>query len=196
PTTTSTTSTTEATTTEPTTTSTTSLLTTTSTTTSELTTTTTTTESTTTKPTTTTTEPTITSTAESTTTTTTTTTTTMPSERSAVQHIASDEELSNWSVNDYNSKHDTPVDSAEITETPDGQYQITLTDDSENVLDVYEINPENGIGTDLENNEVNLPQTGNNSLTNIMTALGALIMTGFGFASVKSSGIIRRKKNK
>ncbi|MDE6425268.1 MAG: LPXTG cell wall anchor domain-containing protein, partial [Ruminococcus sp.] len=144
-----------------------------------------------------------TTTSESTTTTTTestttepTITTTKPSERSIVQHIASDEELGNWSVNDYNSKHDIPANSAEITETPDGQYQITLTDDSENVLDVYEINPENGIGTDSENNEVNLPQTGNNSLTNMIIALGSLIMTASGFVAVKSSGIIRRKKNK
>ncbi|MDE5861089.1 MAG: LPXTG cell wall anchor domain-containing protein [Ruminococcus sp.] len=72
---------------------------------------------------------------------------------------------------------------------------MIITDDSDNVLDIYEINPENGIGTDDENNEVNLPQTGNNSLTNLLTALGALAMTATGFISVKSSGIIRRKKN-
>ena len=172
---TSTTTTTETTTSQPTTTTTTSKPT---TTTSESTTTTTTTETTISQP------------------TTTSTTTTKPSERSVVQHIASDEELGDWSVNDYNSKHDIPAVSAEITETPDGQYQITLTDDSENVLDVYEINPENGIGTDSKNNEVNLPQTGNNSLTNMIIALGSLIMTASGFVAVKSSGIIRRKKNK
>ena len=120
----------------------------------------------------------------------------MPSEKSIVQHIASDEELCNWSVNDYNSKNDTAAASAEITEISNGQYQITLKDASDNVLDVYEINPEDGIGTDSSNNEVNLPQTGNNSLKNIIIALGALMMTGFGFTSVKSSGFLRRNKNK
>ncbi|MDE6520981.1 MAG: LPXTG cell wall anchor domain-containing protein, partial [Ruminococcus sp.] len=41
-----------------------------------------------------------------------------------------------------------------------------------------------------------LPQTGNNSLTNIITALGAFMMTSFGVVSVKFSGIFRRKENK
>ncbi|MDE6092807.1 MAG: LPXTG cell wall anchor domain-containing protein [Ruminococcus sp.] len=86
-------------------------------------------------------------------------------------------------------------DSAEITEKADGKYQITLTDSSDNVLDVYVINPETGIGTDSAGNEVNLPQTGNNSLKNVLTAVVAFMMTAFGFCAVKLSGINRRKKN-
>ncbi|MDE5861223.1 MAG: LPXTG cell wall anchor domain-containing protein [Ruminococcus sp.] len=126
----------------------------------------------------------------------TTTSNTESVEKSVVEHIASDEELENWSVNDYNIKHEAIIaDSAEITETSDGKYQITLKDKSDNVLDVYEINPEDGIGTDSADGEVNLPQTGNNSLINLLTALGALAMTAAGFISVKSSGIIRRKRN-
>ena len=145
-------------------------------------------------------------TTESTTTTTTTTTTkaattttkpaaTKPVTTTAVKHVASDEDLCNWSVKDYNGKNESAAATAEITDKSNGQYQITLTNDSGDVLDVYEIDPETGIGHDSNGNEVNLPQTGNNSLANIMIALGALMMTGFGFASVKSSGIFRRKEN-
>ena len=113
-------------------------------------------------------------------------------------HIASDEELCNWSINDYNDKHENDNNnavSAEIVEEPNNHYEIILKDDSDNVLDVYDIDFETGIGEDSNGNEVNLPQTGNNSLTNIMIALGAIMMTGFGFASVRSSGIFRRKEN-
>ncbi|MDE6035381.1 MAG: LPXTG cell wall anchor domain-containing protein, partial [Ruminococcus sp.] len=126
-----------------------------------------------------------------------TTTTTITSvEKSVVPHITSDEELISWAVNDYNRRNYTSeATSATINENADGSYQMIIKDDSDNVLDVYEINPENGIGTDNADNEVNLPQTGNNSLTNLLTALGALVMTAVGFISIKSSGIIRRKKN-
>ncbi|MDE6500970.1 MAG: LPXTG cell wall anchor domain-containing protein, partial [Ruminococcus sp.] len=148
-------------------------------------------------------EATTTSTEEVTTTTTTmkerevlTTTTTI-----ANNHIASDEEICNWAVNDYNYKNfDSKKDavkavSAEITGKSDNYYEITLKDASGNVLDVYEINPENGIGADTNNVEVNLPQTGNNSLTNILVAFTAFMMTMTGFVSVKFSGIFRRKEN-
>ncbi|MCM1473506.1 MAG: LPXTG cell wall anchor domain-containing protein [Muribaculaceae bacterium] len=167
------------------------------------------------KPTTTTTtsEPTITTTSEPTTTTTseptttTTTTTTTPTTTTTTaksttttmtttsKHIASDEEFCSWSINNYNDKNGIMPDSAEITEQADGKYQITLTDNSDNVLDVYVINPETGIGTDSAGNEVDLPQTGNNSLKNVLIAVGAFMMTAFGFCAVKLSGITRRKKN-
>ena len=101
-----------------------------------------------------------------------------------------------YSCTPYNGKNESAAASAEITDKSNGQYQITLTDDSGDVLDVYEINPETGIGQDSNGNEVNLPQTGNNSLTNIMAVLGAFMMTVFGFVSVKFSGIFRRKENK
>ena len=144
----------------------------------------------TTEPTTTTTED-ITTIPEPTITTEATTTSTTATEN----HIASDEELCNWSINDYNDKNEGNAVSAEITEKSNNQYEITLIDDSDNVLDVYEIDPETGIGTDSNGNEVNLPQTGNNSLTNIMTVLGACVMTVFGFVSVRFSRIFRRKEN-
>ncbi|MDE5754223.1 MAG: LPXTG cell wall anchor domain-containing protein, partial [Oscillospiraceae bacterium] len=111
------------------------------------------------------------------------------------QHIASDEELCDWAINDYEDKTGVTPTNAEINEEADGQYEIILTDDAEKVLDVYVIDPNTGIGTDSNDEEVNLPQTGNNSLTNMLIALGSLMTTTFGFLAVKSSGVLRRKKN-
>ncbi|MDE6088165.1 MAG: LPXTG cell wall anchor domain-containing protein [Oscillospiraceae bacterium] len=112
-----------------------------------------------------------------------------------IQHIASDEELCDWAINDYEDKTGVTPVNAEITEDPDGQYEITLTDQDDEVLDVYVIDPNTGIGTDSNHEEVNLPQTGNNSLTNMLIAFGSLMTTAFGFLAVKSSGVLRRKKN-
>lgn len=98
-------------------------------------------------------------------------------------------------MNDYNDKTGIMPDAAEIAETADGKYQITLTDDSENVLDVYVIDPVTGIGTDSDGNEVDLPQTGNNSLKNVLIAVGAFMMIAFGFYAVGCSGMIRRKED-
>lgn len=90
-----------------------------------------------------------TTTTEGTTTTTTTETTTTPT--TTVTHIASDEKLCNWSVNDYNDKHkndDHNSVSAEIVEKSNNNYEIILKDDSDNVLDVYDIDSETGVGED------------------------------------------------
>lgn len=200
-----TTTTTSTATTKPTTTTTTTITTTTTTsaTTTKQTTTTTTTSETT-KPTTTTTttsettsKPTTTTSATTkpTTSITMTSATTKSTTTTSVKHIASDEVLCDWSINNYNKENGIMPDSAEITEQADGNYQITLTDGSDNILDVYVINPKTGIGKDSDGNEVNLPQTGNNSLKNVLTAVGALMITAFGFCAVKLSDINRRKKN-
>ncbi|MDE5763472.1 MAG: LPXTG cell wall anchor domain-containing protein, partial [Ruminococcus sp.] len=126
-------------------------------------------------------------------------------------NIGSDDELCEWSVNDYNSKKFEEIkgsdnitelksavlaSSAEITDKSEKVYKITLKNASGEVLDVYEISPATGIGEDSNSAEVNLPQTGNNSVTNIVVALTALMMTIAGLVSIKFSGIFRRKENK
>ena len=132
--------------------------------------------------------------------TTTTTTTTATTEAITIEptnnHIASDEEFCDWAISDYQSKTGITAVKAEINENAEGQYEITLFDASENVLDTYVIDPNTGIGTNSANQEVNLPQTGNNLLTNLLIALGALMLMGLGFYTVKISGIIHRKENK
>lgn len=72
---------------------------------------------------------------------------------------------------------------------------IALSDESGELLDTYTIDPETGIGTDSSNEEVNLPQTGNNSLNNILLVLGAFMMIGFGIFAVKTSGFNRRRED-
>ena len=110
-------------------------------------------------------------------------------------HIASDEEFCDWAISDYQSKTGITAVKAEINENAEGQYEIALFDASENVLDTYVIDPNTGVGTNSANQEVNLPQTGNNLLTNLLIAFGALILMGLGFYTVKISGVIRHKKN-
>ncbi|MDE5883918.1 MAG: LPXTG cell wall anchor domain-containing protein, partial [Oscillospiraceae bacterium] len=113
----------------------------------------------------------------------------------AATHIASDEDLCDWAIVDYEDKTGVTAADAQITNEANGQYEITLTDQNDKVLDVYIIDPNTGTGVEVNHNEeVNLPQTGNNSLTNLLIAVGAFMMAGIGFYTVKASGVIRRKE--
>ncbi|MDE7364786.1 MAG: LPXTG cell wall anchor domain-containing protein [Ruminococcus sp.] len=157
------------------------------------------TTTTTTNPTTTATTSTTTATTESTTTTTVTTTekpvTTVATTTAANNgHVASDDEFCQWAINDYKNTTEITAANAELVENVDGMYEITLSDEEGKVLDTYTINPDTGVGTNSANEEVNLPQTGNNSMKNILIAVLALILTGFGLCVVKISGVIRREE--
>ena len=57
------------------------------------------------------------------------------------------------------------------------------------------VDPKTGTGTDSSNAEVNLPQTGNNSMTNWLLCVGAALFIAFGFGAVKASGIFKRKED-
>lgn len=83
---------------------------------------------------------------------------------------------------------------AEATANDDGTLSIVLTDASGNVLDTYIIAPETGIGKDSSGAEVNLPQTGNNSMGTLMTASGAVLLVFAGIFVMMKSGVIRRRK--
>lgn len=74
-------------------------------------------------------------------------------------------------------------------------YVIALLDESGDLLDTYVIDPTTGIGTDSANEDVDLPQTGNNSLNNVLIVLGAIMLIGMGLYTTKSSNVIRRKEN-
>ena len=130
-------------------------------------------------------------------TTTTTQATTEPvaTTEAPTSHVASNEEFCEWAINDYQDKTGVTPANAEITEISDTQYEITLTDNSGAVLDKYSINPNTGVGTNSNNEEINLPQTGNNSMRNLCIAIGAFVFAGIGFYAVKTSGVIRRKEN-
>lgn len=156
------------------------------TTTTEETTTTETTTTTTTEATTTTTEET---TTESTTTVSETTTTTTE------KYFASEDELCNMAIEDYKQKTGTTPAKAEATTNADGTLSIVLTDESGKVLDTYVIDPVTGIGTNSNGSEVNLPQTGNNSMKTVAATSAALALTLLGSFAVVKSGVIRKKED-
>ncbi len=105
-----------------------------------------------------------------------------------------DEDLCSWAINDYQKKTGVTPANAEITARSEDAYEITLTDENGNVLDIYTVDPKTGTGTDSSNAEVNLPQTGNNAMTNWIVFFGAVLFLGFGFGAVKASGVLKRKE--
>ena len=135
-----------------------------------------------------------TTTTTTTSTTTTETTTTESTTTTTKNNIASDDDLCKWAINDYKDKTGVTPSNAEITDSEDGKYTITLTDKDGNILDTYVIDPETGIGTNAANEEVNLPQTGNNSMSSLAVALGAFALIGFGMAAVVGSGVMKKKE--
>ncbi len=126
---------------------------------------------------------------------TTTTTTVTPDPTTTDTHIASDEDLCEWAENDYQNKNGLTFTNSFVKETEDGDYQIMITDKSGKILDTYTIDPETGKGVNSEGEEVDLPQTGNNSLRKLLIIISALMLIGFGMIAMYASGIIRRKKN-
>lgn len=112
----------------------------------------------------------------------------------SVTNIA-DEDLCSWAINDYQKKAGIVPANAEITARSEETCEITLTDENGNVLDIYTVDPKTGTGTDSSNAEVNLPQTGNNSMTNWLLCVGAAMFMAFGFGAVKASGIFKRKED-
>ena len=112
----------------------------------------------------------------------------------SVTNIA-DEDLCSWAINDYQKKAGIVPANAEITARSENAYEITLTDLNGNVLDIYTVDPKTGTGTDSSNAEVNLPQTGNNAMTNWLLCVGAALFMAFGFGAVKASGVLKRKED-
>lgn len=111
-------------------------------------------------------------------------------------HIASDQELCEWAVNDYKARSGNTDVSAKITNKRDGAYEITIKDAGRNVLDVYTVDPVSGIGNNAAAEKVDLPQTGNNVMTDRLIFVGALTLVGIGMSMAVVSGILRRRETK
>ena len=94
---------------------------------------------------------------------------------------------------DYESKNGKAPAKTVTKENADGTVSIELTDASGKVLDTYTIDPATGTGKDSKGGEVNLPQTGNNSLGTVSAVAVALLLLGAGSAAVAGSGILRKK---
>ncbi len=89
-------------------------------------------------------------------------------------------------MKDYEKKTGVTPENAEIEYTADGNAVITLTDAEGNVLDVYNIDPFTGVGSESDGGEVNLPQTGYSVVYNyIMFAAAAMVLFGI-YAMAKS----------
>lgn len=109
-------------------------------------------------------------------------------------NIASDEELCEWARNDYQKKNNVKYTNATMSSDDNGDYEITITDKTGKVLDKYTIDPKTGTGKNSADEAVELPQTGNNSMTNWLILLGAFMSIGIGIFVVDASGIVRRRK--
>lgn len=105
------------------------------------------------------------------------------------KNIASDDELAQWAIKDYQDKTGFTAASAEVKPISDDKYEIVLKDADGNILDTYTINPETGIGTNSSNDAVDLPQTGMSGAHKAIAGLAAL-MTLTGVALIAKS---RRK---
>lgn len=108
---------------------------------------------------------------------------------------ASPYEMSNWAENDYYKKTGVEPYASTYTENDDGTLTITLLDEDGNVLDKYTVHSKTGIGFDSSGEEVNLPQTGNNSMKNWFIVFGALMLIGLGVVSIKTSRVSFRRKD-
>lgn len=109
-------------------------------------------------------------------------------------NIASDEVLGSWALKDYLRKNNVGGTDITIKHSSDGNREITIYDSKGNELEKYTVDPKNGKGTTSSNEVVDLPQTGNNSLTHIIIMSIAMTMLGLGIICLKSSMKIRRKE--
>ena len=110
------------------------------------------------------------------------------------EQIAPDETLLKWAAKDYQDKTGTKVTAFPV-EKLDGTLAIALKDSEGNHIMSYEIDTKTGIGTDQDGKEVNLPQTGNNALTQLLVTVGAFLMMLAGGFAVVASGVHRRKRD-
>ena len=134
-------------------------------------------------------------TTESTTTDTNTTTTTTDDYTTTTETeiTVSFYELSNWSENDYYQKTGVEPYRSEYIENSNGTLTITLYDEQGDVLDIYTVHPKTGIGFNSDGDNVDLPQTGNNSLLPLLIVIGSLLMVLTGAYIISTSGALHRK---
>ncbi|WP_028516390.1 leucine-rich repeat protein [Ruminococcus flavefaciens] len=115
-------------------------------------------------------------------------------EKKVVVDEATSEKLKQRSLKDYSSKTGITADSAEC-KVVDNKCVVELKDKDGNVIEVYTIDPETGIGTDSNGKVVNLPQTGNNSMINWLWVITAIALICNGLFFVRRSGAISRKRS-
>ena len=102
--------------------------------------------------------------------------------------------LEKMALKDYESKTGVKPASAEAVYNRDGSAKISIFGADNTSLNEYTVDPVTGKGTDIDGEEVNLPQTGINTVSNMLTAVAGFFMFGLGIVTVRFSGIGRRRK--
>ena len=107
------------------------------------------------------------------------------------------DQLCEMALKDYELKHGTrPVNAAAVIGA-DGMVTIQLSDEHDghvSTADYYVVDPVTGKGKTISGEEVNLPQTGNNSVSAAAAAGSALLLTIGGFFTMMKSGMLRKKE--
>ncbi len=104
------------------------------------------------------------------------------------------EQIRDMAIVHYEKKTGKHPASAYVTENVHGVVTVALQDENGETLDVYTINPVNGIGECNNGNcIVDLPLTGNNSPKKLGAAAAALALTAAGAFAAFKSGVLKRK---
>ena len=107
---------------------------------------------------------------------------------------ATAEKLEKQALNDYRLR--TGVTAAESEcKVAGNKCIVEIRDEDGNILDVYTLDPETGVGTDSEGEAVDLPQTGNNSVNSILWVIAAIALICSGLFSIGISGLISRRRS-
>lgn len=102
-------------------------------------------------------------------------------------NIATDIEILSMAAKDYMSKNDKVVSTKSLKVNDDGKYEISLFDVNNELADKYVIDPKTGIGVNSANEAVNLPQTGMNSIVEMLIIITSVLMVGIGLIVVMYS---------
>ena len=124
----------------------------------------------------------------------TTSTTQITTTADTTKYFASVDELENMAVKDYEKKTGTTPANKNSVTNEDGTVSIQLSDAEGNVLDVYVIDPVSGTGENGKGEEINLPQTGNNSKASLTIVFVAFMAIFAGTFAIVKSGIVRKRK--
>lgn len=106
------------------------------------------------------------------------------------------EQLSDMSVKDYQKKTDIiPANTLPMINADDS-VTVALYDENEQPIDAYILDPDTGKGKLYsDKREVNLPQTGNNSMVVAGSIAAAMALTVAGAFVLSRSGMLRKKED-
>ena len=103
------------------------------------------------------------------------------------------EQLSDMAAKDYEEKTGVKPSNTQPIINDDNSVTVAVYDENATPVDAYHIDPDTGKGTlNSDNSEVDLPQTGNNSLGTAVAVVSAMVLAVAGAFAVLKSGILRQ----